>query len=288
MKREFLLREYSTYPKLYSKILYSNKDAQGEKYIFGKQMHQYYLHFAPKAETQRPLIVYIHGGGWRGGSPAIFSFIGQRLANMGHHVISLGYRLTPFFHYPAPIEDVFEGFRHALEMLKQQGVETNKVIVIGSSAGAHLGGLLVYHKEMQKKYEINQGIFKGYVSLGGPVALEYCHTKKIEPMLKALFPLEYDIKQADVYYKIEGDETFPVLCLHSLYDPVSPVENVEMFCNKVKAKTQRDDLVQCSLLDNEEMLHSNVIAGIFLEENSNSEPFLIFENWLEEKTREQS
>ena len=106
----------------------------------------------------------------------------------------MGYRLTPKYKYPCQIEDIFEGLCKALEVLKEKNIDYSNIVVVGSSAGAHLGALLVYNKELQKIYNIDNNIFKGYISLGGPTDLNVCTNKVISAMINQLFEEGYDRK----------------------------------------------------------------------------------------------
>jgi acetyl esterase/lipase len=45
-------------------------------------------------------------------------------------------------------------FCRAMYFLNQKGISTDEVVVIGSSAGAHLGAVLAYDKRMHREYGI--------------------------------------------------------------------------------------------------------------------------------------
>ncbi|QDC11197.1 alpha/beta hydrolase [Oceanicola sp. D3] len=77
-------------------------------------------------------LLYIHGGGWAGGSIALHepSAAGMALES-GWDVLSISYRLAPAHPYPAGLEDC----RAALAWLAAKG---GKVAIGGASAGANL------------------------------------------------------------------------------------------------------------------------------------------------------
>ena len=58
------------------------------------------------------------------------------------------------------------------------GNPVKDIIVVGSSAGAHLGALLVYDRSLQEKYGIKRDIFKGFISLSGPLVFEECRAER--------------------------------------------------------------------------------------------------------------
>ncbi|MFM9633285.1 alpha/beta hydrolase fold domain-containing protein [Streptomyces galilaeus] len=97
-----------------------------------------------------PLIVYIHGGGWRTGTrtdmgprfrhwrPSPFA----RLAQAGFAVASLDYRLTGEAIYPAQLDDVTTATAWLNSRADELGLDTGRTVTWGESAGAHLAALL--------------------------------------------------------------------------------------------------------------------------------------------------
>lgn len=97
-----------------------------------------------------PVIVYIHGGGWRTGtrtemgprfrhwSPSPFAC----LARTGFAVASLDYRLTGEAIYPAQLEDVTAALAWLNARADALGLDTARTVTWGESAGAHLAALL--------------------------------------------------------------------------------------------------------------------------------------------------
>ncbi|WP_297247843.1 alpha/beta hydrolase [uncultured Brachyspira sp.] len=267
IRRKNLLGEYLTYPSMAVNFIKADKKIKPEKYQFDKNKAQYILYFAPQLkENESPkkqVIVYLYGGGWREGNANLYRFVGRRFAKEKFHTILLGYRLSKKYKYPAQIEDVFAGFNKALEVLKNKNIDYSDIIVIGSSAGAHLGALLVYYKEMHKKYNVDCNIFKGYVSLGGPTDLNVCTNDIITPMLDQLFEEGYNREEANPYNHIDGSEKTKVLCVHSELDPICDVENSIHFSNKVNSF--HDGLADCIIFDNKNIYHNNLVNGIFFE-----------------------
>jgi acetyl esterase/lipase len=95
----------------------------------------------PKAASDkpRPVIVWIHGGGWQNGDKS--SGMG-RLAGYvagGDYVgVSVGYRLTDKGSWPAQIHDCKAAIRWIRANAEKLGIDPNKIGVWGSSAGGHL------------------------------------------------------------------------------------------------------------------------------------------------------
>lgn len=86
-----------------------------------------------------PVVFYIHGGGWVGGSIAMNERACQHLARAGFDVVSVSYRLAPEYPYPAGLEDC----RAALRDLRLEN-EGRPVVLAGASAGANLAMALAF------------------------------------------------------------------------------------------------------------------------------------------------
>jgi len=88
------------------------------------------------ATDDRPVILYFHGGGYIGTSPAMYAaFTGALARATDAHVFVADYRLAPEFPFPADLEDALAVYRAVLD----HGVEADKVFVAGDSGG---GGLV--------------------------------------------------------------------------------------------------------------------------------------------------
>ncbi len=103
--------------------------------------------YVPDTSHPRPLpvAVHVHGGGYTGGSRSTgfyFSDIEPVLLDRGYLVVSLDYRLAPAHKYPAQIEDVKCAIRHLRAKADLYGLDTARIGVWGSSAGAQLAGLM--------------------------------------------------------------------------------------------------------------------------------------------------
>ncbi|CAO3578531.1 unnamed protein product [Absidia cylindrospora] len=88
------------------------------------------------------VIFNVHGGGFRIGKPTMYmdtyiDWIEQlkKVYNLKVMIMSVDYRLAPEFKYPSPVEDVVRAYEHLILGL---GVDSNKVITTGDSAGAAL------------------------------------------------------------------------------------------------------------------------------------------------------
>jgi acetyl esterase/lipase len=90
----------------------------------------------------RPVIVYLHGGGWQKGSKADGRRLAFRFAAKGYAVACVNYRLSGEAGHPAQLEDCKSAVRWLRENADRFGLDPDHVGVIGVSAGGHLAALM--------------------------------------------------------------------------------------------------------------------------------------------------
>jgi acetyl esterase/lipase len=102
-----------------------------------------YLPDGPEGDGPRPVIVHVHGGGWRRGSrreplPALGPDFYGSLAEQGFAVAAADYRLSGEARFPAPLEDVRAAFGWVRDHAAAYGLDADRVFGWGDSAGGHL------------------------------------------------------------------------------------------------------------------------------------------------------
>ncbi|NDH00657.1 MAG: alpha/beta hydrolase [Opitutae bacterium] len=97
----------------------------------------------------RPLMVFIHGGGWSQGSKDKTSGknIETCLAN-GISVASVGYRLTSEAILPAPVHDAARAIQFLRSKAKEWKINKNKIVLTGGSAGGCTSVWLACHDDL--------------------------------------------------------------------------------------------------------------------------------------------
>ena len=99
------------------------------------------LYFPEKpAEHPQPLLVWIHGGGWAGGSKSNPPYLYQ--LKRGYIVASLEYRFSQKALFPAQIQDCQAAIRWLRANAKKYNIDPDHIGVGGASAGGHLAALL--------------------------------------------------------------------------------------------------------------------------------------------------
>lgn len=94
----------------------------------------------PPSEKPLPLVIWIHGGGWEGGSkdgnPAV------ALLGKGYAVAGINYRYSQHAPFPAQLHDCQAAIRFLRDNAKKFNLDADHIGVWGASAGGHLVALL--------------------------------------------------------------------------------------------------------------------------------------------------
>ena len=102
-----------------------------------------------KADAPTPLVVFIHGGGFRGGSKEALSpaLLDGLLAN-GISVMAINYRLSPEVTFPAHYLDCARAIQFARSRAKEWNLDPKRVGATGGSAGAGTSLWIGFHDDM--------------------------------------------------------------------------------------------------------------------------------------------
>ena len=99
------------------------------------------------ASGPRPLVVYVHGGGWMAGGPrrsaayVDWPKVLASLAAKGYIVASVSYRFSREAPFPAAIQDVKAGIRWLRARAATYNIDPKRAAIWGQSAGGHLAAL---------------------------------------------------------------------------------------------------------------------------------------------------
>lgn len=99
------------------------------------------------AAGPRPLIVYVHGGGWMAGGPrrsaayVDWPKVLAALAAKGYVVASVSYRFSREAPFPAAIQDVKASIRWLRANATRYKIDPKRAAIWGQSAGGHLAAL---------------------------------------------------------------------------------------------------------------------------------------------------
>ncbi|MGE3819033.1 MAG: alpha/beta hydrolase fold domain-containing protein [Isosphaeraceae bacterium] len=97
----------------------------------------------PQGDRLLPVVIYIHGGAWRGGDrKGGFGALGPLVASGDYAGVTASYRLTDEATWPAQIHDCKAVVRWVRANASKYHLDPNKIAAMGSSAGGHLVAML--------------------------------------------------------------------------------------------------------------------------------------------------
>lgn len=123
-----------------------------------------------EAKDRLPVIVMIHGGGWRIGDKSnktVGVDKGRFFADEGFVYVSINYRLTPAVTHPGHIVDVAEAVAWVHDHISDYGGDPESIFVMGHSAGAHLAALVATDHRRLAKHDKPLSIIDGVILLDG-------------------------------------------------------------------------------------------------------------------------
>ncbi len=94
--------------------------------------------YASRTTTPAPTLVYIHGGGWVGGTKEGAVLQIMPYLAMGWTVVNVEYRLARNALAPAAVEDARCALRLVVSRAKDYNIDTTRIVLTGHSAGGHL------------------------------------------------------------------------------------------------------------------------------------------------------
>lgn len=188
-----------------------------------------------------PTIVFVHGGGWKGGSyqDALMNMIMIRFAKKGYLGACIQYRLTPSgARFPAQIEDCKCAVRYLRANAEKYHIDSKRIGALGGSAGGHLVlmlGLTNKDDQLEGKGDLQPESAKqssevqAVVNLFGPSDLVNGNWEPaVEPLLVDFLggavkdKLEL-AKQASPLTYVDAKRTIPpILTFHGTKDNVVP------------------------------------------------------------------
>jgi acetyl esterase/lipase len=95
--------------------------------------------YVPRGATgPTPVLMYIHGGGWVGGTKESRVLRILPYLEMGWAVANIEYRLGAVARAPAAVEDGLCALRWVIRNAGQYNLDTSRIVTTGNSAGGHL------------------------------------------------------------------------------------------------------------------------------------------------------
>lgn len=126
------------------------------------------LDFWPASTPGSPLVIFVHGGGWkRGDKRDGLGEKGAHFLQLGYAVASLNYRLAPANTVEEEASDVAHATAFLIQRAEKLGFDPARVVLMGHSAGAHLSALVGTDMRYLKAAGLGPKSLRGIVLLDG-------------------------------------------------------------------------------------------------------------------------
>ncbi|MBA3314311.1 MAG: alpha/beta hydrolase [Planctomycetota bacterium] len=130
----------------------------------------------------RPVVFWIHGGGWQTGDKSDVQHKPKVFVEKGFVFVSTNYRLLPDVDMGTIIRDVAKSIRWVHEHIAEHGGDPERILVMGHSAGAQLAALISIDGRYLEAEGLSLSIIKGCVPVDGdtydvPAIIEMAETR---------------------------------------------------------------------------------------------------------------
>jgi acetyl esterase/lipase len=150
---------------------------------YGGEERQVLDVYAPPGAKNRPVVFWIHGGGWQTGDKSDVQHKPQAFMEKGFVFVSTNYRLLPKVDMATIVRDVAKSIHWVHDHIAEYGGDPDRLLVMGHSAGAQLAALVCTDDRYLKAEGLSLAIIKGCVPVDGdtydvPAIIETAETRR--------------------------------------------------------------------------------------------------------------
>ena len=129
------------------------------------------LYFPVQKSSNAPVLLFLHGGGFREGDRKQYGYVAEPFAMQGIITVVASYRLTPQFAYPAQPDDAKAAVAWIYHNIAKHGGNPNAIYISGHSAGAILTADIGVDLSWMDQMKIPRTAVRGIVPISGPYDL---------------------------------------------------------------------------------------------------------------------
>ncbi len=215
--------------------------------------------YLAKSDKPVPAMIYIHGGGWRGGSKnGIPNWLMEGVRDGQMSVVSVEYRFTNVAPHPAQVNDCLRAVQFVKHNAAKWNIDPQRLGTTGGSAGGHLSLWVALHDDAADpnsddpiKRESSRVACS--VSFAGPT--DWSLLSEIEhkhPAYRQLLGYEPETAAEKMDAKAKADvspissvtkDDPPVMQVHGDQDDIVPLKHAENLHQKLKSTGVVSELV---------------------------------------------
>ncbi|MDH4117344.1 MAG: alpha/beta hydrolase [Acidimicrobiia bacterium] len=206
------------------------------------------MYSLPSIGDPAPTMLYFHGGSWTGGDPHRAGKVMFRtLANAGWKVATVRYPLSPAATFPDHVIAVKRAITWAKRAGAEYGIDPDRIVVAGGSAGAHLAtlaGLTAGVPELQPGFEAEDTSVAAVVALYG--VFDFLNRNKTRwdwpviprDVMKALPSDAPDLYRLASPLDHAHEAAPPVLVIHGSHDSLVPPAEARHFVEALSRESR--------------------------------------------------
>jgi acetyl esterase/lipase len=171
--------------------------------------------YAPQGQKAlKPVLIFIHGGGWQRGDKSSAEKHGTFYAEKGAVFVSINYRLSPKDKHPAQAEDSAAAVKWVYDNIHQYGGNKHSIHIAGHSAGAHLAALIATDGRYLAAHDLSPLLFKSVMpndtasyDFSTPLVIG---KRLVQPKIDATFgTTPQQIKAASPFSYVQDNKNLP-------------------------------------------------------------------------------
>lgn len=178
--------------------------------------------YAPAGAKNRPIVFWIHGGGWQKGDKSQMHAKPQAFTGKGYVFATTNYRFIPNVTMQQIAADVAKSIRWMYDNAAQYGGDPQSIVVMGWSAGAQIAALVCTDEKYLKAERLALINIKGCVPVDADTFYPALQIDTVEARpgarrpsgYRTKFPEGSDRELSSVLYVAKDKGIPPFLILH--------------------------------------------------------------------------
>jgi acetyl esterase/lipase len=222
--------------------------------------------YAPTTGKNLPVVVWIHGGGWRKGDKADVHNKPKAFTDKGFILVSVNYRFVTNVTIKQMAGDVAKAIRWTHDHARDYSGDPNTIIVMGHSAGAQLAALVCTDDRYLKAEGLPLSIIKGCVPVDGgtydvPMQVKAVDAKRADSLRTTFGGAESQKELSAVTHVARGKNIPPFLLLHIAANPETKAQAERL------ARVLNEAGISARSYSAEEKTHTTINADLGLADD---------------------
>ena len=130
------------------------------------------LDIFPSAQSNAPVVVFIHGGYWRSLDKSDHSFVAPALVEQGACVVVPNYALCPAVSIPHIVMQMVKALTWVWRYIGRWGGDASRIHLVGHSAGGHLAAMMMACRWSEYQSDLPPDLVKSVLSVSGLYELD--------------------------------------------------------------------------------------------------------------------